>query len=204
MEYLVREGFKEAALEFQKETGIHPGLEPTVIESQIQIRKAIESGNIQTAVETVNDLDSVILDTNPDLFFHLQLQQLLEYIRQGDIEQALTYAQSELSARGEENTKFLDEIESTLALLAYDNPTASPFSGLLEHAQRLKVISELNSAILSNQGNEEGSRLSILMRLVMWVQQQLDKKNISYPKLTDISTGSISYSQSPAADSTSA
>lgn len=193
MEYLVREGFREAAIEFQKETGIDPGLEPSVMESQIQIRSAIEDGQVQTAIETVNDLDSVILDTNPQLFFHLQLQQLLEYIRHGDIEQALSYAQSELAARGEENSQFLDEIESSLALLAYDNPSNSPFSELLDHSQRLKVISELNSAILSNQGKEECTRLSVLMKLVHWAQKQLDKKSIEYPKLTDIATGQISY-----------
>ena len=192
MEYLVREGFRETAQEFQRETGLNPGLEPSVMDSQIQIRKAVECGDVQRAIERVNDLDSVILDTNAQLFFHLQLQQLLEYIRQGNIEDALIYAQSELAARGEENPEFLDELEAALALLAYEDSSKSPFSGLLQHSQRLRVISELNSAILSSQGNEGGSRLSTLMKLVIWTQQQLEKKNVSFPKLNDISTGTLS------------
>ena len=83
MEYLVKEGFKEAALEFQKETGIDPGLDGSVMDQQISIRKAVEAGDVSSAVETVNELDPEILDTSAQLFFHLQLQQLLEHILSG-------------------------------------------------------------------------------------------------------------------------
>ena len=187
----MREGFRDAALEFQKETNIDPGLETSVMDCQIKIRKAIEAGDVQTVVETVNDLDSDILDINAQLFFHLQLQQLLEHIRHGDIDGALVYAQNELAARGEENPEFLNELEEALSLLAYDDSSKSPFGCLLQNSQRLKIISELNSAILTNKGLENGSRLSMLMKLVLWAQTQLDKKNIVYPKLTRITNGTL-------------
>uniref|UniRef100_A0A2P2LFR7 Glucose-induced degradation protein 8 homolog isoform X2 n=1 Tax=Rhizophora mucronata TaxID=61149 RepID=A0A2P2LFR7_RHIMU len=44
-----------------------------------------------------------ILDTNPQLFFHLQQQRMIELIRKGKIEEALEFAQAELAPRGEEN-----------------------------------------------------------------------------------------------------
>lgn len=44
-----------------------------------------------------------ILDTNPKLYFHLQQQRLIEYIRQGRISEALEFAQDELAPLGEEN-----------------------------------------------------------------------------------------------------
>lgn len=44
-----------------------------------------------------------ILDTNPQLFFHLQQQRLIELIRDGKVEEALEFAQEELAPRGEEN-----------------------------------------------------------------------------------------------------
>jgi len=47
-----------------------------------------------------------ILDTNPQLFFHLQQQRLIELIRNGKIEEALEFAQEELAPRGEENVMF--------------------------------------------------------------------------------------------------
>jgi hypothetical protein len=43
------------------------------------------------------------LDTNPKLYFHLQQQRLIEYIREGKIAEALEFAQDELAPRGEEN-----------------------------------------------------------------------------------------------------
>ncbi len=46
-----------------------------------------------------------ILDTDAQLYFHLQLQKLIELIRQGDFAQALTFAQEELAPRGEENVR---------------------------------------------------------------------------------------------------
>jgi hypothetical protein len=50
-----------------------------------------------------------ILDTNPQLYFHLQQQKLIELIRAGKINEALEFAQEELAPRGEENVFiFLD------------------------------------------------------------------------------------------------
>jgi hypothetical protein len=37
------------------------------------------------------------------LFFHLQQQRLIEYIREGRVTDALEFAQEELAPRGEEN-----------------------------------------------------------------------------------------------------
>ena len=188
MEYLVKEGFKDAVLSFQSESGIDPGVNMDMLDDQIKIRAAVEEGSIQDAVELVNDVDPEILDTNPKLFFHLQQQQLLEYIRQGDIEKVLEYAQKELSARGEENPEFLEELEQCLSLLAFDNTSTSPYSELLEHSQRLKVVSELNSAVLASQDQDSESKLGMLMKLVHWTQDQLSKKGIKFPKLKNIAS----------------
>ena len=191
MEYLVKEGFKEAVLSFQKESGVEPGVDMAMLDDQIKIRGAIESGAIQEAVELVNDIDPEVLDTNPSLFFHLQQQQLLELIREGKTEQVLKYAQSELSARGEENPEFLDELEQSLGLLAFDDAANCPFSELLQPSQRLKVISELNAALLASHDQEALSKLSTLMKLVLWSQDQLEKKGITFPKLTNIADGKL-------------
>ncbi|CAI8006551.1 Glucose-induced degradation protein 8 homolog [Geodia barretti] len=82
MEYLVKEGFKDAVGAFQEESGIDPGINMSMLDDQIRIRDAVEAGSIQEAVELVNDVDPEILDTNSTLFFHLQQQQLLELIKE--------------------------------------------------------------------------------------------------------------------------
>ena len=176
---------------FQAESGVDPGVNMSILDEQIKIRDAVEVGNIQEAIELVNDVDPEILDTDSRLFFHLQQQQLLELVRHGDTERVLAFAQSELSARGEENPEFLDELEQTLALLAFEDPNACPFSDLLQHSQRLKVVSELNAAILASQDQEASSKLSTLMKLVLWAQDQLEKKLLSFPKLDNIAAGKL-------------
>ena len=45
------------------------------------------------AIERVNDLDPEILEEQQQLFFHLQQQRLIELIRQGQLQEALEFAQ---------------------------------------------------------------------------------------------------------------
>ena len=55
-----------------------------------------------------------ILDTNPQLYFHLQQQKLIELIRVGKINEALEFAQEELAPRGEENVSSSEIVSFTL------------------------------------------------------------------------------------------
>lgn len=191
MEYLVKEGFRDAVLAFKSETGLDPGVNMAIMDDQIKIRDAVEAGCIQDAVELVNDVDPEILDTNSKLYFHLQQQQLLELIKKGDMERVLEYATTELSARGEENPEFLDELEQSLALLAFGDANSSPFSELLQPSQKLKVVSELNAALLASQDQEATSKLAMLTKLVLWAQNQLEKKGLEFPKLANLTDGKL-------------
>lgn len=58
----------------------------------------------------------------------------------GKIEEALTFAQNKLSEAGEDIPEALNELERTLALLAFEKPQNSPFSDLLEQSHRQKVV----------------------------------------------------------------
>lgn len=60
--------------------------------------------------------------------------------RIGKVEEALTFAQSKLSEAGEDIPDVLNELERTLALLAFEKPQESPFAYLLEQSHRHKVI----------------------------------------------------------------
>ncbi|KAG0028073.1 hypothetical protein BGZ81_005027 [Podila clonocystis] len=103
MNYLIIEGYKDAAEKFSQESGAKPPVNLESIQDRMIVRTAIQRGNIEEAIERVNDLNPEILDTNPKLFFHLQQQRLIEYIREGRIMEALEFAQEELAPRGEEN-----------------------------------------------------------------------------------------------------
>ena len=57
MNYLVIEGYKDAAEKFSRESGISPNIDLTSIEDRMNIRNAIQSGDVDGAIEKVNDLD---------------------------------------------------------------------------------------------------------------------------------------------------
>ncbi|KAI9209126.1 CTLH/CRA C-terminal to lish motif domain-containing protein [Polychytrium aggregatum] len=190
MNYLVIEGYKDAAEKFHFETGIEPNVDLSSIEDRMYIRNALHIGNVDEAIERVNDLDPEILDSNPKLFFHLQQQKFIELIRSGNTEQALEFAQEELAPRGEENPEFLEELERTMALFAFEDTSSSPVGDLLDNTQRQRTANELNSAILTAQCQEKDPKLPSLLKMLVWAQTQLEEKAV-FPKVRDFVTAKL-------------
>lgn len=194
MNYLIQEGFKDAAERFRFETGVDPGPQIYLLDDRIKIREAVQNGRIDDAIDLTNDLNPEILDSKPYLYFHLQQQKLIELIREKNTDQALSFAQNVMAELGSENTEFLNELEKTMALLAYEVPESSPFGHLLNSSQRHMVASEVNAAILESQHQETVPKLASVLKLLSWTQNQLDKKHVKYPKMTEIAEGTIKYS----------
>ncbi|KAI9320662.1 CTLH/CRA C-terminal to lish motif domain-containing protein [Dichotomocladium elegans] len=184
MNYLVIEGYKDAAEQFSLESGLEPTIDLDSIQERMDIRHAIQSGDVDAAIELVNDVNPEILDDNPELFFHLQQQRLIEMIRKGDFREALEFAAEELAPRGEEHPEFLQELERTMALLAFQNMEESPVADLLHPNQRQKTASELNAAILVSQSREKDAKLPMLLKTLAWSQEKLDERMI-YPRIED-------------------
>ncbi|KAG5246908.1 protein GID [Salix suchowensis] len=162
MNFLVTEGYVDAAEKFQMESGAEPDIDLATVTDRMAVKKAVQCGNVEDAIEKVNDLNPEILDTNPQLFFHLQQQRLIELIRNGKVNEALQFAQEELAPRGEEDKvenfcsiAFLEELERTVALLAFEDVSNCPVGDLLDISQRLKTASEVNAAILTSQSLEK-------------------------------------------------
>lgn len=190
MNFLVTEGYVEAAEKFRMESGTDPDIDLATITDRMAVKKAVQSGNVEDAIEKINDLNPEILDTNPQIFFHLQQQRLIELIRNGKVEEALEFAQEELAPRGEENQTFLEDLEKTVALLAFEDVSKCPVGELLDVSQRLKTASEVNAAILTSQSHEKDPKLPSLLKMLIWAQNQLDVKAF-YPRITNLSTASL-------------
>lgn len=213
LDYLILEGYQSAAESFAEEaahdlpTNAAQQVENANIESRVQIREAVERGDIQTAIEMCNDLDPEILETHPALHFHLLTQSLIELIREGRTAEALTFARAHLAPRAERNEEFLKELESVMCLLVYSaTPTGAkgkeqtgnskksveinaPQSllDLLSMQHRSLTASELNDALLSSMslgGPRREPRLAGLMRLCFWGERVLDSHGIDFPRLT--------------------
>jgi hypothetical protein len=185
MQYLLTEGYAEAAEEFARESNIEPTIELEDVRRRLAIRQAIQRGDIECAIDRINELDPELLDAQPDLYFKLQQQRLIEYLRQGKLTEALTFAQEELAQRSEENPALLEELEQTMALFAFDDKFVSPLGRLLEDAQRQRTAGQLNAAMLAAQSLPQNSKLSILLRTLFWAQQQLDTQVI-YPRMDNV------------------
>jgi len=191
MNYLITEGFKEAAEKFQQESGMDAG-DMSSLSARLKIRQSVQNGDIEQATSLVNQLYPELLDTDHYLFFHLQQQRLIELIRSGNIDGALKFAQDHLAERGEQHPQTLDELERTIALLAFEEPEKSPFGDLLNVSHRQKVASELNSAILKMEDEEQTNvKLAILLKQILWAQDELERKKLKFPKMTDLANACI-------------
>mmetsp|Transcript_8813 Transcript_8813/g.15859 ORF Transcript_8813/g.15859 Transcript_8813/m.15859 type:complete len:230 (-) Transcript_8813:157-846(-) len=191
MNFLVTEGYVDAARLFEKESGTSPGVDLDSITDRMQIRKAVQNGEIEDAIDRVNDLNPEILEEKQHLFFHLQQQRLIELIRAGRTEDALEFAQEYLAPRGEENSAFLEELERTIALLAFSDTAACPVGDLMDVTQRQKTASELNAAILSSQCQEQEPKLPSLLKMLLWAQNRLDE-HAEYPRMSNLATAELS------------
>jgi len=56
MDYLISEGYPRAAKKFAMEANIHAPEEES-IQARVEIRNAIHAGDIETAIEKINDLN---------------------------------------------------------------------------------------------------------------------------------------------------
>ena len=57
MDYLVSEGYPSAAQNFAQEANIQPRVDAESIQERVEIRNAIHGGDIQTAIEKINELN---------------------------------------------------------------------------------------------------------------------------------------------------
>ncbi|CAF4401357.1 unnamed protein product, partial [Rotaria socialis] len=118
-------------------------------------------------------------------------QHLIELIRLNLIDEALTYAQTHLAEFAEDEIKMRQELEKTMALLVFDKPLESPYGYLMETSHRQIIANQINNALLVHQNQQSESDLSMLVKMVNYIEDKLDKKSLRYPKLIDIPTGKL-------------
>jgi len=184
MNWLVVEGHKEAAERFQEESGTNAG-SLDAIGDRRAVRMAIERGDVPSALALAEPL---LPDASEELHFALRQQQLIELIRRDDIEAAVAYAQEELAPRAEQSAALRAELERTMLLLAFDEPSACPDGAeLLSQQQRKRIASMLNAAILGAQAQETEAMLPLMLKRLMWEQDDLqNRQGVSFPRIDNL------------------
>lgn len=172
LNYLITEGYREAAEKFSQESGSHLQFDPEEIEHRMRIRRALMEGNIDEAISAVNEFDAEVLDGNQELLFKLRLQKLIEYIRLGEVHEALAFSQEVLAPAAISNPVLLRSLEEVMSLLAFEYPEQSPMGYLVHKSHLQTVASELNSAILACSGQVQDSKITHLMKMLNWSQRR--------------------------------
>lgn len=180
LNYLITEGYREAAEKFREESGCHSDIDPEEIDHRMRIRKAVMEGEIDEAISAVNEFDAEILDRNPELLFRLRLQKLIEYIKNGAVQEALAFSQDVLAPATISQPKLLKSLEEVMSLLAFENPAQSPVGYLVQNAQLQVIASDLNAALLASSGHTSDAKITVLMKTLNWSQRRL-QDCISFP-----------------------
>lgn len=60
MDYLVKHGYSQAATDFAMESGVNLGVDLTTIEQRKRIKNAIYCGQLQVAIEEINEIDATV------------------------------------------------------------------------------------------------------------------------------------------------
>lgn len=179
MNFFVVEGYLDAAELFQKESGTEPEIDFTTFRHRSALKKAVESGNVESAIEMV---DPEILDTNPQLVFDLHQQSTIELVRHGRDMKALQCVQEKLARRVLEDQTLSDEFERTVALLSFKDAHNCPVGYLLDISHRLKPARKLDAAIRNSLGLEKEPKVAKLVRMQIRAQEQLDE-DATFPRM---------------------
>jgi hypothetical protein len=188
LDYLTMEGYPDAAANFSKEANLRPLKESASIQARQEIQNSIHKGDIQAAIEILNELDPEILDNDKHLHFSLLRLQLIELIRAcnasggGDITPALEFARNELGPRAPTNPVFLEDLEKTMALLLFSPDELDPhLAALLDPALRREAAATVNQAILDKVLRRREAAIHHLIKMRAWAETRAREKGVSLP-----------------------
>jgi len=150
----------------------------TVLERK-RIMELICMGNIPEAISSVNSAFPTLLQKNVDVYFRLQSQWFIELIRQKKVTEALKFAQNELSSFASKDKKFMEYLQDTFALIAYDEPEMSPVASYLSEGQKEEVAEAVNTAILESLSLPSNSPIERIVKQITVIKETLYQDSVS-------------------------
>ncbi|KAI1261066.1 ran binding protein in the microtubule-organising centre [Xylariaceae sp. FL1019] len=184
LDYLTVAGYPNAAAKFSAEANL-PSQQPTsAIQQRTKVNAFILRGEMDNAIEELNEIDPSILDNNQPLNFALLRLQLVELIREcnnspdGDISAALQFAQSKLGPKAVTSPKFLEDLEKTMSLLVFPHSESldPSLSALLQPGLRREVADQVNQAILESQQQRKEAAIRQLVQMRAWTEEVVRKE----------------------------
>ena len=181
VDYLITEGFADAAHAFQHETspphsrvgGGGGGDLSDDMSARMAIRKLIEAGDIAAAIDRINEYAPECLerDEHCGLLFHLRIQEAVELIRRGHGAVAMRFAKDFIAENAENDAAMLAAVEETAITLAFTSETALANSKL-SFLHRQTLVAAVNAALLNTtaQTNRTHSDMTALCAATLFAQ----------------------------------
>ncbi|KAL1838321.1 hypothetical protein VTJ49DRAFT_2811 [Mycothermus thermophilus] len=189
LDYLTMEGYPKAAAKFCKEANLQPQQPDASIQARQSIMHSIHSGDIETAISALNELDPELLDTNPELHFALLRLQLVELIRQcsgRDPTPAVEFATKNLGPRAAAHREFLPDLEQTMALIIFPHDKLRPeLAALLSSDLRRNTAAKVNEAVLARQNQRREAAIRQLVRMRAWAETSARSDKMDLPETLD-------------------
>uniref|UniRef100_A0AC35G0C3 Uncharacterized protein n=1 Tax=Panagrolaimus sp. PS1159 TaxID=55785 RepID=A0AC35G0C3_9BILA len=192
VDFLICEGYREAAELLCAQSNIEfPEDEKVSLDKRYEIRTSIVKGEVDKAIQQINNYTPNLLKENPKIHFQLLRQQLVELIRNKNVEEALEFAQKHLVHMADQPPELLQKLEQTYGLLVFEKPESSPFGHLMEMNQRNILAAEVNSLICGSNGRNPTSKLEQLFRLIVWNKQQVASRGEAVSHPDNVAAGQI-------------
>lgn len=141
----------------------------------------------------LTDTGSQILDRDETLHFALLRLQLVELIRTctaapgGDITPALEFATSHLGPRAPTDSRFLKDLEETMALLIFPHGDLEPnLAALLHPDLRREVADNVNKAIVQRQSERREAAIRQLTRTRAWAESHVRASKKTLPERIEL------------------
>ncbi|KAI5923657.1 CTLH/CRA C-terminal to lish motif domain-containing protein [Camillea tinctor] len=183
LDYLTAAGYPNSAAKFTSEANLQPQQPTSAIQARQQIQTFIHKGEIEKAIQALNELDPSMLDKDEPLHFALLRLQLVELIRtcnnspNRDIMPALKFAQTYLGPRATTNPAFLEDLEKTMSLLVFEQNDAldASLAALLKPSLRQEVAAQVNKRILEGQQQRNEAALREMVQMRAWSEDAVRK-----------------------------
>jgi hypothetical protein len=173
--------FYESCIKYNISTNTDPfysldWFQDAFIKERTVLRRLIAEGYIEKAYTNAQKLIPVLFDVEKrkessllnNVYFRLQCQRFVEKVREGNVIEALCFAQDELSWFYELNQ--IEIIQDHIVLLAYRDPASSPVGGLLSQEKREAVADALNTAIIGKRKKRRRGFITLIeFELTMYV-----------------------------------
>ena len=186
LDYLISEGYSEAAEQFSLESGIGIDISKSkLMKHKNQFRELLYSGKIDELIENLKGIDENMFDNNENLLIDLLLIKFSLIVKSGKIQDAINMGKQEL-ATYMTNDKYSEKIDQYLVMLAFQDITKYPYQDLINNVQLCKITSKINAEL----NKKKDPKLLMLLRLLYWSQDNLSD-HVNFPSLTEPSEAKV-------------